>query len=77
LFLAEFWFASEFDASALRGVDAGAGPSADKAAFKLGEKPNHLPHGAACRRLGVDVLGKRTEFNPTGAEVIEHGYEIA
>jgi hypothetical protein len=27
------------------------------------QEADHLPHGAACRRVGVDVLCKGAEFN--------------
>jgi hypothetical protein len=33
------------------------------AALQLGQYANHLPHGPACRRLGVDLLCERTEFD--------------
>jgi hypothetical protein len=60
-----------------RGVYARAGSFADKAALKLGQEGNHLPHGSACRSVGVDVLRERAEFNPSSFEVVEHGYQVA
>jgi hypothetical protein len=73
----ELVLASEFNPSALGGFDPGAGALADKAALKLGQEANHLPHGAASRRVGVDVFRKRTEFNPALFEFVEHGYQVA
>ena len=64
-------------APALCGLDSGAGPLADKAPLQFDEGADHLPHGAACRRFGVDVLRKRTEFHALLFQVIEHGYQFA
>src|SRR6516165_11714678 len=77
LFWREFALAPEFPAPALRGSYSGAGAFADKAALKLGQQANHLPHGAACRRRGIDMLGKRPEFNLSAFEVIKHRDEVA
>jgi hypothetical protein len=52
----EFALASKFNPTALRGFDPGASAFADKAALKLGQEANHLPHGAAGRSVGVYVL---------------------
>jgi hypothetical protein len=52
----EFALSSEFYPSALGGFDPGAGAFADKAALKLGQEANHLPHGAPSRGVGVHVL---------------------
>jgi hypothetical protein len=62
----QFRFAPEFHASASRGLHSGAGPFADKATFQFRQYANHLPHGAACRRLSVDCLSQRTKFHPPG-----------
>ena len=70
----EFPLTSEFHAPALRGLDAGVGAFADKAALKLGQQANHLPHRAARRRVGVDVLRQRAEFNLPAFQFVEHGY---
>jgi hypothetical protein len=72
----EFALSSEFNPSALDGFDPGAGAFADKAALTLGQEANHLPHGAAGRRVGVDVFCKRTEFNAALFEFVEHGYQV-
>jgi hypothetical protein len=56
----------------VRGHDhAGAGPFTDNAAFKFCHEANHLPHGAACRRLGVDCFRERFEFHAALFEVVE------
>ena len=59
----EFSLAPEFHASAFRGLYPGAGPLTDKAALQFRQYANHLPHGAACRRLGVDCLRERTKLD--------------
>ena len=73
----EYALSSEFNPTALGGFDPGTGAFADKAALKLGQEANHLPHGAAGRRVRVDVLRKRTEFNAALFEFVEHGYQVA
>jgi hypothetical protein len=72
-----FRLTSEFHAPALRGLHSGAGPFADEAALQLGQYADHLPHGPACRRLGVDLLGEGTEFDAALLEVVEHGDQVA
>src|ERR1022692_1871643 len=72
----QFRLASEFHAPAFRGLHSGAGPFADKAAFKLGQNANHLPHGPACRRLGVDCFREGAEFHAPVFQVVEHGYQV-
>jgi hypothetical protein len=47
----------------LKQLDACAGSFAYHAALKLGQYANHLPHSAACGRLGVDVFCKGAEFH--------------
>jgi hypothetical protein len=73
----EFALSSEFNPTALGGFDPGAGVFADQAALKIGKKAYHLPHGAAGRRVGVYVFRKRTEFNPSTFQVVEHCYQVA
>src|SRR5262249_19578077 len=73
----EFALASEFNPSALGGFDPGGGAFADQTVLKFGKKAYHLPHGAAGRRVGVDVLRERTKFNPSTFQVVEHGYQVA
>ena len=68
----EFQLAAEFHASALRVLYARARAFADKAALKLGQEA-----GPTGRRVGVDVLRKRTEFNPSLFEFVEHTYQVA
>src|SRR5215469_8681252 len=59
----EFALASEFNPSALGGFDPGAGAFADQATLKLGQKANHLPHGAASGSVSVYVFCKRLNSN--------------
>ena len=73
----QLWLAREFHAPVFRGLHSGAGAFADKAAFKLGEYAYHLPHGAACGRVGVDVFRQRTKFHALLFQVVEHGYQVA
>ena len=35
-----------------------------EAAFEFGKDADHPPHGAACRRRGVDCFRKGIEFTP-------------
>jgi hypothetical protein len=72
-----FRLTAEFHAPTLRGLHSGAGPFADEAALQLGQYADHLPHGPACRRLGVDLLGEGTEFDAALLEVVEHGDQVA
>lgn len=73
----EFRLAPKFNAPALRVLHSGAGSLADKAAFQFCQHINHLPHGAACRRLGVDCLRERTKFHGAFFQVAQHGYQVA
>jgi hypothetical protein len=57
--------------------DTGAGPFRYEAAFQFREHTYHLPHGAACGGVGVDVLRKGTEFHASVCQVIEHRYQVA
>ncbi len=50
---------------------------ADKAAFQFREYADHLPHGAACRRVGVDCFREGTEGHAPVFQVIEHGDQVA
>jgi hypothetical protein len=34
-------------------------------------------NSAACRRRGIDCFGERVKLNATGAEVVEHRYQVA
>src|ERR1017187_6533778 len=72
-----FRLPAEFHSPALRGLHPGAGPFADEAALQLGQYADHLPHGPACRRLGVDLLSEGTEFDAALLEVVKHGDQIA
>src|SRR4030095_455415 len=73
----EFGLASEFYPSGLRGLHSGAGALGDQAALEFGQYPDDLPHGAACGRLGVDMLGQGAKLDALGAEVVQHGNKIA
>jgi hypothetical protein len=68
---------SEFHAAFLRGFYSGAGPFADQASLELGHGADHLPHGAACRRLRVDVLYQGAEGNAALFQVIEDRDQVA
>ena len=68
----EFHFPAKLHTSALRGLHSGAGAIGDQRPFKFRWNPDHLPHGAACRRRGIDCLGERMEVNITGAEAAAH-----
>jgi hypothetical protein len=72
----EFALSSEFNPTALGRFDPGASTFADKAALKLGQEANQLPHGATSRRVGVYVFCKRTEFNAALFEFVEHCYQV-
>jgi hypothetical protein len=50
----QFPLASELYTPALRILNPGAGPFAGEAALQFRKYSNHLPHGPACRCLGVD-----------------------
>ena len=73
----QFGLAPEFQAPAFRGLHSGAGPFAYQAALKLGQYAYYLPHGAACRRFGVDRFCQRSEFDAPVFQVVEHGYQVA
>src|SRR4029450_8174391 len=73
----QFGLASEFYPSGLRGLHPGAGALGDQAALEFGQYSDDLPHGAACGRLGVDMLGQGAKLDALGAEVIQHGKKIA
>jgi hypothetical protein len=45
--------------------------------LQLREYAYHLPHGAACGGVGVDVFREGTEFDTTVFQVIQHGYQVA
>ena len=73
----EFRLASEFHAALSGCLHPGAGSFADEAAFQFRQYANHLPHGAACRCLGVDCFRQRSEFDAALFEVVQHGYQVA
>ena len=73
----QFGLASEFYPSLLRGLHACVGALGDQTALKFGQDPNHLPHGAACGRLGVDMLRQGAKLDALGAECVQHGKKIA
>ena len=67
----------EFHPALLRGLHSGAGALGNQGSFKLRENADHLPHGAACRRLRVDCLGERPELDAALLEVVQHVNEVA
>jgi hypothetical protein len=69
----EFSLAPKFHATLFRRLHSGARALADKAPFKLGQDAYHLPHGAACRRIGVDVFRQGMKFDAPLFQVVEHG----
>jgi hypothetical protein len=50
--------------------------SPSEAAFELGRDADHLPHGVASRRLGVDHFRQRSEFDATFLEVVQHSHQV-
>ena len=73
----QFGFGTELDPTLPGGLHAGTGALRDQAAFEFGQDPNHLPHSTAGGGLGVNRLRQRAEFDPVGAERVEHHDEIA
>jgi hypothetical protein len=45
--------------------------------FEFSEYAYHLPHGAACSYVGVDVIREGTEFHASVFQVVEQGYQVA
>ena len=70
LLLRQLPLTPEFHAAGFCGLDAGTGSLADKAPLQLRQYANHLPHCAACRRVGIDRLRKRTELDAAMLEII-------
>ena len=77
LLVGQFGLASEFYPSGLRDLHPGAGALGDQAALEFGQAPDDLPHGTACGRLGVDMLGQGAKLDALGAECVQHGKKIA
>src|SRR4029453_13098244 len=73
----EFGLASPFFPSGLGGLHSGAGALGDQAALEFGQDSDDLPHGAACGRLGVDMLGQGAKLDALGTECVQHGKTIA
>jgi hypothetical protein len=73
LFRGQARLPSGFDAPRSRGLHSGACPFDNQTPSKLGKQGYHLPHGAACRRVGVDCLCERAEFHAAFFQVVEHG----
>jgi hypothetical protein len=69
--------AAKLHASALRCLHSGAGAFGNQAPFQLSQHADHLPHGAARGGHSIDGFGKGMEFHPTGAEIIQHRYQVA
>ena len=57
----KFAFAPEFQGTSR--LSCSAGPFADKAALKLGQQTNYLPHGADAWGCSVDGFDERAELN--------------
>src|SRR5215831_5235212 len=55
---------------------AGAGAFPQVAALQFGKDGDDLPHGAACRRFQIEVLGKRAKLHAALAEVVEYADKI-
>jgi hypothetical protein len=59
------------------GFHAGAGALGNQAAFQFGQDADHLPHGAAGGRLGVNVFGQGAKLDAVGAQIVQQGDEVA
>ena len=64
---------SEFHPALLRRLHARAGAFNDQGSLKPCQHPNHLPHGAACRCLGIDGLGEGLEPDALAPEFVQPG----
>lgn len=72
----QFRLAPEFHAALLRYLHSDPSSFNDQRTFKLGPHAYHLPHGAACGRLGVDCLREGTELDTLLFEVVQHVYGV-
>jgi hypothetical protein len=72
----QFPLAAKFYSPVSCGLHSGEGSFAAEATFQFRQDSDHLPHGSTCRSVRVDCLREGAEFHATGAEVIEHRYQV-
>jgi hypothetical protein len=72
-----FTLRPNFTPPALRILHPGAGAFGSQGSLKRGQHTDHLPHGAACRRLGVDGFPERLELYALLLKTVRHVNEVA
>ena len=60
----KFRLPAQLHAAPLRRFPACLGSLLYQGAFQFGEHPDHLPHGTACRCLGVDGFRQGLKLDP-------------